>query len=91
MPLYFFDTDNGSGPQVDHVGRVLPDDAAARWAGLDTLPDVARDQIAASDHRTFSISIRNADGEVIYMATLALMGGWKKAGGPATNRACSAV
>ena len=78
MPLYFFDTDNGSDPRVDHVGRVLPDDEAARWAGLDTLPDVARDRIADSDHRTFGISIRNADDEVIYAATLALMGGWKK-------------
>ncbi|PTM39471.1 hypothetical protein C8D03_0966 [Bosea sp. 124] len=78
MPLYFFDTDNGADPRVDHVGRELPDDEAAPWAGLDTLPDVARDRIAHSDHRTFGISVRNAQREVIYAATLALMGGWKK-------------
>lgn len=77
MPRYFFDTDNGSDPLVDTVGRGLPDDAAARWAGLDTLPDVARDQIAQSDHRTFGVVIRNAERVVIYAATLALMGGWR--------------
>jgi len=78
MPHYFFDTDNGSDPLVDQVGRDLPDDEAARWAGLDTLPDVARDKIAISDHRTFGIRVRNAQGDVIYAATLALMGGWRK-------------
>ncbi len=79
MPQYFFDTDNGSAPRIDLVGRFLTDDAAARWAGLDTLPDMARDKIADGDHRTFGISVRNDHGEVIYAATLALMGGWKQA------------
>lgn len=79
MPLYFFDTDSGSDPCVDHIGTVLSDDAAARWAALDTLPDVARNKIAESDHRTFGVSVRNAKGEVIYAATLSLMGGWKQA------------
>ncbi|WP_376986976.1 DUF6894 family protein [Bosea sp. R86505] len=46
MPLYFFDTHNGSDPRIDRVGRELRDDDAARLAGLDTLPDVARDTIS---------------------------------------------
>jgi len=77
MPRYFFDTDNGSEPLIDLEGRDLPDDAAARWFGLDTLPDMARDKIAEGDHRTFGVVIRNEEQLVIYSATLALMGGWR--------------
>jgi hypothetical protein len=77
MPHYFFDTEDESAPLIDVAGRDLPDDAAARWFGLDTLPDMARDKIAEGDHRTFGVSIRNAEQVVIYAATLALMGGWK--------------
>jgi hypothetical protein len=77
MPRYFFDTDNGSEPVIDLAGRDLPNDAAARWFGLDTLPDMARDKIAEGDHRTFGVVISNAQRVVIYSATLALMGGWK--------------
>ncbi|WP_066611007.1 DUF6894 family protein [Bosea sp. PAMC 26642] len=77
MPHYFFDTDNGSEPVIDLAGRDLPDDAAARWFGLDTLPDMARDKIAEGDHRTFGVVISNAHHVVIYSATIALMGGWK--------------
>ncbi|AMJ60949.1 DUF6894 family protein [Bosea sp. PAMC 26642] len=77
MPRYFFDTDNGSEPVIDLAGRDLPDDAAARWHGLDTLPDMARDKIAEGDHRTFGVVISNAQRVVIYSATIALMGGWK--------------
>ncbi|MET3889150.1 hypothetical protein ABIE41_000226 [Bosea sp. OAE506] len=77
MPHSFFDIDDGSAPCIDTTGRDLPDDAAARWFGLDTLPDIARDKIPEGDHRTFGVSIRNSDQVVIYTATLALMGGWK--------------
>ena len=77
MPRYFFDTDNGSTLIIDDVGCELPDDAAARRAGLDTLPDMARDNAQEHDHRTFSVSVRDAGRHVIYTATLALMGGWR--------------
>lgn len=76
MPRYFFDTDNGSEPVIDLEGRELPD-AAARWFGLDTLPDMARDKISEGDHRTFGVVVSNAERVVIYSATIALMGGWK--------------
>ncbi|WP_066733650.1 MULTISPECIES: hypothetical protein [Hyphomicrobiales] len=77
MPRFFFDTDNGSERLIDLEGRELPDNAAARWAGLETLPDMVRDKIAEGDHRTFSVVIRNAEQVVIYTATLVLMGGWR--------------
>lgn len=81
MPRYFFDTDDGSETVIDVVGRELLDDVAARWAGLGTLPDMAHDKITEGDHRTFTVSVRNAQDTVIYVATLALMGGWKNGGG----------
>lgn len=77
MHRFFFDTDNGSERLIDLEGRELPDNAAARWAGLEVLPDMAHDKIAEGDHRTFSIVIRNADQIVIDTATLVLMGGWR--------------
>ncbi|RYE30346.1 MAG: hypothetical protein EOP23_19350 [Hyphomicrobiales bacterium] len=85
MPRYFFDTDDGSEPLIDFQGRDLPDDAAAQWFGLDTLPDMARDKIAAGDHRTFGVVIRNMEQVVIYAATLALMGGWRNHQSPRTH------
>ncbi len=81
MPRYFFDTDDGSELATDLVGRELADDAAPRWVGLDTLPDMARDKIFDGDHRSFGVSVRDAQDTVIYAATLALMGGWKNGGG----------
>jgi hypothetical protein len=78
MPRYFFDTDDGTSLMIDPEGYELPDEAAARWAALDALPDMARDKIPDGDHRTFSVSVRDANQEVICAATLSLMGGWKK-------------
>lgn len=77
MPGFFFDTDNGSEWLIDLECRELPDNAAAQWAGLETLPDMVRDKVAEGDHRTFGIVIRNAEQIVIDTATLVLMGGWR--------------
>lgn len=77
MPQYFFDFDDGCLLAVDQKGRNLSGDEAARRAALDTLPDMARDTLARSDHRTFGVTVRNVEGAVVYTATLTLMGGWK--------------
>lgn len=77
MPNYFFDFDDGCLLAVDQKGRNLPGDDAARWAALDALPDMARDKLSPNDHRTFGVTVRDAEGAVVYTATLTLMGGWK--------------
>jgi len=46
MPDYFIDTDDGSAPTIDLAGREFPNDAAARWFGLNTLPEMARDKVS---------------------------------------------
>lgn len=76
MPRFFIDTADGDDVVRDEVGHELPDPKRARIMALDALPDMARDSIPDGDCRTFAVSIRNADGKVIYHASLALSGGW---------------
>ena len=66
------------------MGFDLVDDAAARQAGLDALPDMARDQIRAGDRRVFVVGIRDDKGELIYRATLTLKGEWYRRVTPKT-------
>ena len=75
MPRYFIDIDDGDHCRVDEDGHDLDDDAAARLAALDALPDMAREKIPDSDGRTFVVRVRKNDsGSVIYRATLDLKG-----------------
>lgn len=76
MPHYYFDTKNGTGLIRDEVGYDLPDHAAARAHGLDCLPDMAGDEIPDGDLHAFTVIVRNGDRQVIYVATLNLVGTW---------------
>ncbi|KRD95850.1 hypothetical protein ASE63_12605 [Bosea sp. Root381] len=78
MPRYFIDTSDGDRSILDEEGIDLADDAAARLSALDALPDMARDVIPDGDERRLSVSVRNAEGEVIYHATLTLAGHWER-------------
>jgi hypothetical protein len=78
MPRYFIDTDDNHTLVIDDEGEELPDDNAARRSALAALPDMARDKMPDGDHRTFCASARNVTGEVVYTATLTLVGAWKK-------------
>ena len=76
MPRYFIDTSDGDVSVVDHGGQEFSNDRAARDAALDALPDMARDVLPDGDERTFSASVRNAEGQIIYSARLDLKGTW---------------
>lgn len=78
MPRYFFDIEDGYLVTLDHKGQQLPNDDAARSIALNTLPNMAGENVTQSDHRTLGVSVRNAERQVIYAATLVLIGGWKK-------------
>lgn len=73
MPRYYFDTISGDGFTSDNVGLDLPDDAAAREAAVKALPDIARDEFPAGDHRSFKVIVRNSDTP-IYAAELTFQG-----------------
>ena len=76
MPRYFFDTDDGLVARPDTIGLQLENDAAARRAALDALPDMARETMPDGDRHTFLSSIRNEAGVVIYSATMSVIGRW---------------
>ncbi len=76
MPRYFIDSSDGDDTDIDKEGLELADDAAARKLALDALPDMAREKLPDGDERTFTVSVRDAGGRVIYRACLALNGGW---------------
>ena len=79
MPIFFFDTDNGDTSYRDDEGLDLPDEEAARKAALHALPDMARDKLPDADRRTFGVTVRDANGLVVYDATLSLKGEWRVA------------
>lgn len=75
MPRFHIETFDGE-VVLDPEGQVLVDSAAARFAGLDALPDMARDQIPDGDRRDFVVDVRDDEGRLIYTATLSLVGRW---------------
>ncbi len=74
MPHYFIDADDGEYPHRDDEGHELPNDRAARAAALDALPEMARDRIPNGDHRSFTVTVRDGQGGVVYTACLTLSG-----------------
>ena len=77
MPHYFFDTDDGDRSQRDEEGLDLPDAQAARTAALEALPDMVRDTLPDGDRRSFTATVRNQHGTVLYTVTLFPAGEWK--------------
>ena len=90
MPRYFIDTSDGDRSFHDEEGIDLTDDAAARLNALDALPDMARDVIPDGDERQLSVSVRNADGKVIYHASLTLSGHWEPGSDTQPSLGCGA-
>lgn len=76
MPRFFIDTDDGDRLDRDEEGYDLSDSAAARIEAIGALPDLARSQIPDGDRRTFTVRVRDADGTLVYEATLTLEGRW---------------
>jgi hypothetical protein len=72
MPRFYFDVADGSESDRDDDGLEFPTLDAARKAALETLGDIARDELPDGDRRDFSISIRDESGQALLKATLAL-------------------
>ncbi|WP_246685484.1 MULTISPECIES: hypothetical protein [unclassified Methylobacterium] len=73
---YYIDTDDGDARVIDEAGFDLPGPLEARTTAIDALPDMARQKIPNGDDRTFSVSVRNEAGGVIYSAELVMTGTW---------------
>lgn len=79
MPLFFFDvTDDGDEPRhPDPIGTEHPSEECIHAEAVDLLANIARDKLPDGMDRTFSVSVRDNEGRVIYKASLALHAGWQ--------------
>jgi hypothetical protein len=78
MPLFFFDvTDDGAPRSPDGIGTEHPNKECVPAEAADLLANIARDHLPDGSHRSFSVSVRDSEGRVLYKATLALDGGWQ--------------
>lgn len=76
MTHYFIDTDDGNFSALDEEGHDLPDASAARRLALRALSDMVADTLSDGDRRVLTVRVREADGEPVYAAELALSGEW---------------
>jgi hypothetical protein len=73
MPRFFFDVvDNGKRyPDVD--GTVLADLEHAREEALETLGQIAKDELPDGDQRELAIDVRTDAGQILLTASLSLL------------------
>ena len=76
VPRYYFDTDDGDGLVADEDGQDVASAEELRFLALDALPDIVREVMPDGDETTFSIKVRDASGEYLFEATLALKSSW---------------
>ena len=78
MPLYFFDViDDGEPGSPDEIGTDFPDKESIPDEAVALLANVARERLPDGTHRTFSVSVREAEGPVMFKATLSFQAGWQ--------------
>ena len=76
MPRYYFDVDDGQALTVDLDGIECSSMDELRFAAIDGLPDLARDQMPNGDHTKMVVKVRNADGNYLFEASLTLSVKW---------------
>ena len=72
MLRYFFDVTDTGIVSADDEGTELASIEEARREALQTLGEIARDELPDGDCREFVITIREGDGPVILTASLSL-------------------
>jgi hypothetical protein len=72
MPLFYFDTDDGTKLFRDDVGTELADDQAARDEGAMALAEIAKDYIPKTDNpqKNISMWVRNEAGEAVLQLSI---------------------
>ncbi len=78
MPKFYLDLYDGTNVTRDPYGLDLVDRMEARREAISVLPDMAREVLPDGDRRDFTVDVRTAVGEIIYTATLSLVGRWLK-------------
>jgi len=76
MPRYYFDTFDGADLCEDDQGVDFASDSEMRFAALDALPEIAREELPDGDHREMWVKVRSSDGADLFKATLSLRAEW---------------
>jgi hypothetical protein len=73
MPRFFFDIADSVRPaERDAEGLELADLKQARARALETLGEIARDELPDGDRREFHISVREDGGRILLTASLSV-------------------
>lgn len=71
MPLYFFNIHDGAGSFIDELGTELRDDKAARREAIETLAQVARDELPqAGDRAGLSVHVTDSNGRPLFVVRI---------------------
>jgi len=76
MPHYYFDIQDGARFIRDTVGYDCDSLEAVRKEAITALPGMARDALPEEDPYEISVTARDADGQAVFRATLALKTEW---------------
>lgn len=79
MPMFFFDvTDDGGEPRSpDDIGTEHPSKECIPEEAADLLANIARSHLPDGSRRTFSVSVRDDQGQVIYKVALFYQAEWQ--------------
>jgi predicted transcriptional regulator YheO len=71
MPLYFFDSDDGTNRFSDHEGTDLTDDAVARDEATQAMAELAKDHLPGSGpQKNITMWVRDSTGKTVMVLTL---------------------
>ena len=73
MPRFFFDLVDTGNRYPDADGTVLADLEHAREEALQTLGQIAKDELPDGDQREFTIDVRSDAGQILLTASLSLL------------------
>lgn len=79
MPRYFIDTDDSVLTVRDEDGHEFADVATASDMANRALPEMALQRRLNRQGQTFTASIRNKAGTILYVATMTFAGEWRVA------------
>ena len=76
MPRYFFDTYDAGQLQMDDQGIDCDTRQDLRENAINSLPEIAREELPDGDHHVFVVKVRDLRGSTVFEASLTLEARW---------------
>lgn len=76
MPLFYFDSHDGTRFLKDEDGLECASLEIVRKRTIDALPDIARDELPDGDDHVMWVKVRDASGRYLFEASLTLSAKW---------------